>query len=186
MERSWKQAQIYKGRQGRSQYHRLWQYSTSPTATPTCGATPHLGNGLTAQKKCSPPLTTCEQSDGTKDGITICTPRIDTPERDESIIADQQDHYATTPDDVVQQPQASSPQRHPRRVTTRNAGNYCKEEVHQCPLRYEQPVGKREGVAISTSSLPGAASDPAKAIHFYLSRRLNLYVYTLPCKTSSL
>ena len=31
-----------------------------------------------------------------------------------------------------------------------------------------------------------SASDPAKANHFYLSRGMNLYVYTLPCRMSSL
>ena len=76
--------------------------------------------------------------------------------QDEPILADQQDLHATTPEEAVQQPQTSAPQRPPRRLSTRNAGNYCEEEVHQCPLRYEQPYGKREGVAISTSGLPGA------------------------------
>ena len=77
-------------------------------------------------------------------------------QQDEPIIADQPDHHATTSEEAVQQPQASALQRPPRRLSTRNAGNYCEEEVYQCPLRYEQPYGKREGVAISTSRLPGA------------------------------
>ena len=79
-----------------------------------------------------------------------------TGERDVPIIADQQDHHATTPDEAVHQPQDASPQRPPRIISTRNARNYCEEEVHQCPIRYEQPYGTREEVAISTSGLPGA------------------------------
>ena len=108
-------------------------------------------------------------------GPNMADPGIAILDRAEPITADQ-DHHANTPDDAVHQPRDSSPQRPPRRISTGNARNYCEEEVHQCPIRYEQPYGKREGVA----------SDPAKAIHFYLSRRINLYVYTLPCKTSSL
>ena len=77
-------------------------------------------------------------------------------ERVEPIIADQQDHHAIKPDETIHQLQASSPQRPPRRLSARNARNYCEEEVYQCPLRYEQPYGKREGVAISASGLPGA------------------------------
>ena len=99
---------------------------------------------------------TCENPYGTKEGVAISTSRIDIPERAEPIIADQQDHYATMPDDAAHQPQDSSPQRPLRRLSTRNACNYCEEEVHQCPHRYEQPYGKREGVAISTSGLLGA------------------------------
>jgi hypothetical protein len=34
--------------------------------------------------------------------------------------------------------------------------NYCEEEIHPCPARYEQPYGKWEGVAISQSRLPVA------------------------------
>ena len=76
--------------------------------------------------------------------------------QDEPIITAQQDHYATTPEEVIQQPQASAPQRPPRRLSTRHVDNYCEEEVHQYPRQYEQPYGNREGVAISTSGLPGA------------------------------
>ena len=83
-------------------------------------------------------------------------PIIDIMERDVPIVADQQDQHAIPSDEAVYQPQASSPQRPPRRLSARNTCNYCEKEVHQCPLRYEQPYGKREGVAISTSGLPGA------------------------------
>ena len=68
-------------------------------------------------------------------GITIM-------ERVVPSIADQQDHHAITPDEAIHQLQASSPQRPPRRLSARNARNYCEEEVYQCPLRYEQPYGK--------------------------------------------
>ena len=55
------------------------------------------------------------------------------------------------------QRQDPSPQRTSRRPPmVRHVCNYCEEEVYQCPLRYEQPYGKREGVAISESGLPGA------------------------------
>ena len=77
-------------------------------------------------------------------------------ERAGPTLADQQDQHANTPDETIQQQQAASPQRPPRRLCVRTARNYCEEEVYQCPLRYEQPYGKREGVAISASGLPGA------------------------------
>ena len=80
----------------------------------------------------------------------------DIMERVVPTIADPPDQHAITTDEAVHQPQASSPQRPPRRLSARHTRNYCEEEVHQCPLRYEQPYGKREGVAISTSGLPGA------------------------------
>jgi hypothetical protein len=83
-------------------------------------------------------------------------PIMEIMERDVPIVADQPDQHAIPSDEAVHQPQASSPQRPPRRLSARNTCNYCEEEVHQCPLRYEQPYGKREGVAISTSGLPGA------------------------------
>ena len=71
-------------------------------------------------------------------------------------LADQQDQHAKPSEETIQQQQAPSPQRPPRRLSVRTTRNYCEEEVYQCPLRYEQPYGKREGVAISTSGLPGA------------------------------
>jgi hypothetical protein len=43
-----------------------------------------------------------------------------------------------------------------RGTSTEHARNYCEEEIHQCPIMYEQPYGKREGVAISKSGLSGA------------------------------
>ena len=76
--------------------------------------------------------------------------------QDEPTITAQQDHYATKPEEIIQQPQASTPQRPPRRLSTRHIDNYCEEEVHLCPHHYEQPYGKREGVAISTSGMPVA------------------------------
>ena len=68
----------------------------------------------------------------------------------------QQDYQADTPDDVVHQQWDPSQQRPPHRTSTGNTRNYCKEEIHQCSFRYEKPYGKREGVAISKSGLPGA------------------------------
>ena len=57
--------------------------------------------------------------------------------QDEPTITAQQDHYATKPEEIIQQPQASTPQRPPRRLSTRHIDNYCEEEVHQCPRQYE-------------------------------------------------
>ena len=81
-------------------------------------------------------------------GHNLAESDIDITERVGSIIADQQDQH-----DIRTDP---APQRPPRRPSVRHARNYCEEEVYQCPLRYEQPYGKREGVAISASGLPSA------------------------------
>ena len=63
-------------------------------------------------------------------GHNLAEPEIDISERDISIIAEQSDHHhAITPDEAVHQPQASSPQRSPRRLSARHARNYCEEEV---------------------------------------------------------
>ena len=62
--------------------------------------------------------------------------------QDEPTITTQQDHHTTKPEEIIQQPQASTPQRPPRRLSTRHIDNYCEEEVHPCPRHYEQPYGK--------------------------------------------
>ena len=77
-------------------------------------------------------------------------------DRTEPITTAQLDPPATTPDDAVHHQRDSTPQRPTRRTSTGNARNYCEEEIHHRPIRYEQPYGKREGVAISNSGLPGA------------------------------
>ena len=87
---------------------------------------------------------------------TLVESDLNIRERAGPTLGDQQDQHANTSDETIQQQQATSPQRPPRRLSVRTTRNYCEEEGYQCPLRYEQPYGKREGVAISTSGLPGA------------------------------
>ena len=53
---------------------------------------------------------------------------IDITERVGSIIADQQDQHAITPEETIHQLQAPSPQRPPRTPSVRHARNYCEEE----------------------------------------------------------
>ena len=65
-------------------------------------------------------------------GPTLAESDLNIMERAGPTLSDQQDQHANPPDETIQQQQATSPQRPPRRLS------------------------KREGVAISTSGLPGA------------------------------
>ena len=89
-------------------------------------------------------------------GPNTAEPGIAIKDRAEPTTTAQQDYQADTPDDVVHQQWDPSQQQPTHRTSTGNTRNYCEEEIHHCPIRYEQPYGKREGVAISTSGLPGA------------------------------
>ena len=112
------------------------------------------------------------------------------------------DHSPTSPmerlpvptSEVVNQQTESKPAPRPTRSTRKTSSghkrNYCEEEIHTCPGRYEQPYGKRERepsvspdcrVQVTVS----LESNPANIIHFYLKRHMNLFVSTPPCKTSS-
>ena len=82
------------------------------------------------------------------------------------------------------------PTRPTRRASAGHKRNYCEEEIHPCPDRYEQPYGMREGVAISQSRLPGAGRGlfgikPSKHNPLLFKRHMNLFVSTPQCKTSS-
>ena len=67
-------------------------------------------------------------------GPKLAESDLDIMERAEPTPADQQDQHANTPDETIQQQQATSPQRPPRRLSVRTARNYCEEEVYH--VRY--------------------------------------------------
>jgi hypothetical protein len=69
--------------------------------------------------------------------------------------SEQNLQIGTSTDGMHQQWEPPLP-RSRRGTSTGHTRNYCKEEIHQCPIMYEQLYKKREEVAISKSGLPGA------------------------------